>query len=188
MALLVSDPQGNLAAARQERTTVATAVRAWGSGWTLHLLDGPDAGAGKVRRALPDAALFHYAGHGTFAGVAGWDSALKLAESSLTLGDLLALRHAPAWVVLSACDAAHSSDQAPGEGIGIAQAFLLAGSQEVIAATRPVPDRTARDLVGEMYRGWQPGADLPRQFLRAQRACMKRDPAPDCMSFRLLEP
>jgi CHAT domain-containing protein len=90
--------------------------------------------------------------------------------------------------VLSACDAAHPSEQAPGEGIGLAQAFLLAGSRAVIAATRPVPDRTARDLIRELYRGWRPGGDLPSQFQRAGLACRRQDPAADCASFRLLEP
>jgi len=142
-----------------------------------------------VRAALPGASLFHYAGHGTFAGFAGWDSVLELADgSSLTLGDLLSLRQAPAWVVLSSCDAGRSSEQAPGEGIGLAHAFLLAGSQAVIAATRKVPDSIARDLLGELYRNWQPGVDLPRQFQRAQWTCLQRHPGTDCASFRLFEP
>jgi CHAT domain-containing protein len=109
-------------------------------------------------------------------------------NSQLTLSDLLALRRVPAWVVLSACESGQSSGQAPGEGIGIAQAFLLAGAQGVIAATRTVDDRKARDLIAELYRGWQPGADLARQLQRAQLACMRRDPASVWASFRLLEP
>ncbi len=188
-ALLVADPQGDLAAARQEASVVAAAVRTWKPGWTLKPLEGTAARAEDVRAALPDAGLFHYAGHGTFAGFAGWDSVLPLADgSSLTLGDLLALPRAPAWVLLSSCDAARSSEQAPGEGIGLAHAFLLAGSQFVIAATREVPDRTARDLLSELYRGWQPGVDLPREFQRAQQICSHSHSASDCASFRLLEP
>jgi len=141
-----------------------------------------------VLAALPGAGLFHYAGHGIFAGFAGWDSALSLAEDSrLTLGDVLALRPAPAWVVLSSCDAGRSSEQAPGEGIGLANAFLLAGSQAVVAATRPVDDHAARELMRELYRGWQPGADLPRQLQRAQLARRGKDPSADAWAaFRLL--
>jgi hypothetical protein len=190
VALLVSDPWGDLPAARREAKEVAAAVRAWGPDWTLKLLDGTAAKAEAVRAELPRAAFFHYAGHGTFAGFAGWDSVLELADGTrLTLGDLQALRQAPTWVVLSSCDAGRSSEQAPGEGIGLAHAFLLAGSQAVVAATRDVPDRTARDLVSELYRGWHPGVDLPRQFQRAQWACLQRHEAgADCESFRLLEP
>ncbi len=144
-----------------------------------------------MRAALPAAGLFHYAGHGVFAGFAGWGSALPLAEGSrLTLGDVLALRRAPAWVVLSACDAGRSSEQAPGEGIGLANAFLLAGSQAVVAARRPVADSSARDLMRELYGGWQPGEDVARQLQRAQRSQRLRDSSADAAwaSFRLLVP
>jgi CHAT domain-containing protein len=89
--------------------------------------------------------------------------------------------------VLSACDGGHSSEQAPGEGIGLAQAFLLAGTQSVITAVRAVPDRTARDLMRELYQSWQPGADLPEQLRRAQLACRQKEPTVDWTSFRLYE-
>jgi TPR repeat protein len=188
-ALLVADSEGNLPAARQEAAIVGAAIRSWGRGWSLKRLDGPAAQAEAVSDALPGSDLFHFAGHGNFSGLAGWDSALRLADNSqLTLSDLLALRRVPAWVVLSACESGQSSGQAPGEGVGLAQAFLLAGAQGVIASTRTVDDRKARDLIAELYRGWQPGADLARQLQRAQLACMRRDPASVWASFRLLEP
>lgn len=189
VALLVADPQGNLPEARKEAAAVGASIRAWKRDWTLKRLDGTAANAKAVRTALPDATLFHYAGHGTFAGFGGWDSVLPLADGTpLTLSDLLALRRAPAWVVLSSCQAGRSSEQAPGEGIGLAHAFLLAGSQAVVAATQDVPDPIARDLMSELYRGWQPGVDLPSQFQRAQLACHRRHPGGECASFRLFEP
>lgn len=188
VALLVSDPLRDLPAAREEAETVSKAIRSWGTTWKLERLNGTAAEAQTVREALAGADLFHYAGHGTFAGFAGWDSVLRLAGGSrLTLGDLLALRRVPAWVVLSACDAGRSSEDAPGEGIGLAYAFLLAGSEAVVAATRPVADRAARDLIMELYRGWQPGKDLARSFQRAQLACRRQDPAADWDSFRLIQ-
>lgn len=189
LALLVSDPRGDLKAAREEAGLVAKALRGWGPGWTLERLEGAAARAEAVRPALSRAALFHYAGHGTFAGFTGWDSVLELAEGTrLTLGDLQALGRAPTWVVLSSCEAGRSSGQAPGEGIGLANAFLLAGSEAVVAATRRVPDETARDLMRELYSGWK-GTDLPRRFQRAQWACLQSHPAgAGCESFRLLEP
>jgi cellulose synthase operon protein C len=188
-ALLVVDPQGDLPAAREEAAEIEGAIRSWGPAWALKRLDSTAARAEAVRKALPDSGVFHYAGHGTFAGFSGWDSLLSLADGSiLTLSDVLALRRAPAWVVLSSCDAARSSEEAPGEGIGLANAFLLAGSQAVIAATRKVPDSIARDLSVELYRGWRPGADLSLHFQRAQRVCRERYSVTDCASFRLLEP
>jgi cellulose synthase operon protein C len=192
VALLVANPRsdlGYLPAAQEEAAAVAAAVGAWRSGWTLKRLDGPAASSAAVSEALPGAELFHFAGHGSFAGFAGWDSELPLADRSrLTLGDVLTLRRVPRWVVLSACDAGRSSQEAPGEGIGLAQAFLLAGSQAVIAATRPVADSATRDLLGDLYRSWQPGTDLALQLQRAELACRRRDPQADCASFRLLVP
>lgn len=190
IALLVADPGGDLPAARVEAKEVAKAIRAWGRDWTLETIDREDAQGGTVLKALPRASLFHYAGHGTFAGFAGWDSVLKLAGgTSLTLSDLRTLHQAPAWVVLSSCDAGRSSTEAPGEGIGLAHAFLLAGSQAVVAATSSVDDKISRDLVMELYGEWDGVEDLPHRFQRAQQACLQRHPAGDgCESFRLLEP
>jgi hypothetical protein len=189
VALLVANPEGDLPAAGQEAPAVSSAIGTWGQGWTVKRLDGTAAKAGRVREELSGADLFQFSGHGEFAGFAGWDSALRLADGSrLTPGDLLALRRVPAWVVLSTCEGGRSSEQAPGEGIGLAQAFLLAGSRAVVATTRLVPDTTARDFVIELYRGWRPGMDLAQQFQRAQQVCQQRDPAADWASFRLLEP
>jgi tetratricopeptide (TPR) repeat protein len=191
-ALLVSNPQsdqGYLPAAQEEATAVAEAIGNWGPGWTLKRLNDADASSAAVSKALSEADLFHFAGHGNFAGFAGWDSALPLADRSrLTLGDVLTLRRVPRWVVLSACDAGRSSEQAPGEGIGLANAFLLAGAQAVIASTRRVDDTVARDLLSELYRKWQPGTDLAVQLQRAELTCHGQHPKADCTSFRLLVP
>lgn len=191
MALVVSNPQNDLPATRQEAAAVAATIGAWGSGWSSNRLDGSQTRAEAVRAMLPAAGLFHYAGHGIFAGFAGWNSELPLADGSrLTLGDVLALRRAPAWVVLSACDAGRSSEQAPVEGLGLANAFLLAGSQAVVAARRPVADRSTRELMRELYRGWRPGTDLARQLQRAQLSQRLTDPKATAAwaSFRLLVP
>ena len=191
-ALLVSNPEtdrGYLPAAAEEAKAVQRAIQSWRPAWALGWLHDEKAKSKTVSDRLPGVDLFHFAGHGDFAGLGGWDSALPLADGSrLTLGDILTLRRVPKWVVLSACDAGHSSDQAPGEGIGLANAFLLAGSQEVIASTRTVDDVTALLLVSELYRGWQPGADLALPLQRAELACRQSNSKADCTSFRLIEP
>ena len=188
VALLVADPEGNLPEARKESGSVAATVRGWGKGWVPKRLDGGSASVAAVREALPGADLFDFAGHGVFEP-SGWDSALRLADGSrLTPRDLLTLRRVPPWVVLSTCEGGLSSKEAPGEGIGLAQAFLLAGSRAVVASTRPVRDTEARDFTVELYRGWKPGMDLARPFQRAQLACRRRNPAGDWASFRLFEP
>jgi hypothetical protein len=186
LALLVADPEGNLPEARQESESVAKTIP--GQGWTTTLLERKDADAGAVRGRLAGASLFEFAGHGELAGFAGWESSLRLAAGSrLTSRDVLTLQ-APAWVVLSTCEGGLSSKEAPGEGIGLAQAFLLAGSRAVVAAVRPVRDSTAREFVAELHRYWKPGTDLVQPFQKAQLACRRRNPAADWASFRLFEP
>jgi tetratricopeptide (TPR) repeat protein len=188
VALLVANPENNLPEAEKESKIVADTVRGWGRGWNPERLDNQDASEEAVRQALLGADLFDFAGHGVFEE-SGWDSALLLAAGSrLTPRDLLTLKRVPSWVVLSTCGGGLSSKEAPGEGIGLAQAFLLAGSRAVVASTRPVRDTEARAFVEELYRRWKPGMDLAQPFQRAQLACRQRNPAGDWASFRLFEP
>ena len=72
---------------------------------------GAEASPAAVRRAIEQAALLHYAGHGDFAGETGWESALRLADDGqLTLPDILALDRVPSTVVLSGCETGRSGD------------------------------------------------------------------------------
>ncbi len=188
VALLVADPEGNLPEAHEESKAVVSMILGWGQGWAPKRMERQEADAGAVRAALPGADLFEYAGHGE-AALGGWDSSLRLAAGSrLTSRDLLTLRRVPAWVVLSTCEGGLSSQEAPGEGIGLAQAFLLAGSQAVVATVRAVRDSTAREFVTELHRHWKPGMDLARPFQQTQLFCRQRYPNTDWESFRLLVP
>jgi hypothetical protein len=188
-ALVVANPSEDLPAALLEADAVAAALRRGQPAWSTRVLRGPEASAGEVRRSLAGADLLHYAGHGVFSGSGGWDSVLPLAGGTrLTLGDLLAFQQVPRWVVLSGCDTGKSGANAPAEGLGLAHAFLLAGSEDVIAATRPVGDRAAQGLLSELYLRWSPDPDLAALLRDAQLAWRQRDPAGDWQSFRLFEP
>lgn len=188
-ALLVSDPEGNLPAARREADGVVRSLSTWRPRWQVERLTGAAALAGDLRTALPRAELFHFAGHGAFLAADGWDSVLQLAdETTLTPADILTLPRVPAWVLLSACEAARSASEAPGEGLGLAHAFLLSGSRAVVAANRPVSDSVSSKLLEELYLVWRPGLDLAQALRSAQLSGHKRDPAADWSSFRLLEP
>lgn len=189
-ALVVADPLRDLPEAAREGKAVASALRAQQPAWSLDLLQGPSAAVESVKRSLAGSDLFHYAGHGIFAGAAGWGSDLTLAGGTrLTVGDLLALRRVPRWVVLAGCETGRSSAEAPIEGLGLAPAFVLAGSSAVVAATRPVDDRATQAVVVDLYQHWEGAApDLALLLQRAQLSWRRRDPAADWASFRLLEP
>ena len=188
-ALLVANPRDDLPGALAEGRTVRKALEAGSRPWITEELHSTAASAETVRKRLAAADLLHYAGHGTFSGFGGWDSSLLLAgDTRLTLGDLLALERVPAWVVLSSCNTGRASTEIPVESLGLAHAFLLAGSRAVVASTRPAADRTTPAFFAELYRQWNGEPDLAVAFQRAQLAWRQRNPREDWPGFRLFEP
>lgn len=177
--LVVGDPRGDLPKARAEAEAVVKIAKAEGS------LLGGAATTAAVRDAMRGVDLLHYAGHGIFAGVEGWDSALPLAEKgNLTVGDILALAAVPRRVVLAGCEAARAEGEA--EGLGLAQAFLVAGADEAIAPTRPVKDEVAATLAVALHPIAR-DETLAAAMLRARRAEASATLAPsDFAAFRVI--
>jgi len=166
---------------------VRATLAARSPGWTIAELAGESASAEAVRAQLGTSDLLHYAGHGDYSGQGGWESSLLLADGTrLTLGDLLALEHVPSWVVLSGCETGRVAGDAPVAGLGLAQAFLLAGSRSVIAATRPADDRRVPAFFAELYRRWAEEPDLARAMQGAQLAWREQNPT-EWSIFRLFE-
>jgi cellulose synthase operon protein C len=167
-ALVVANPTGDLPAAVPEADTVARML----SGWRITRLEGPNATRVAVLAALSHARLFHYAGHAEIAGPQGLSSALLLTGNArVELGDLLAAPSVPDLVILSACEAAGTAVGDPSL-MGLAQAFVAAGSQVVIAPTRPVGDMAARTFVSAFYAAFVSAKDGPvAESVRAAFRC-----------------
>lgn len=188
-ALVVADPARNLAGARAEIDAVRALLDQGGDAPTV--MDAQSATLAAVRDCLPDVGLFHFAGHGWFGGLGGWESALGLAAGQrLTVGDILALTRVPSTVVLSGCETGRSDRSGPGATLGLAEAFAIAGSHAVIAATRPVDDGLAAALSVALYAGGREALrDDPAAALkRAQASVRQSDPTADWASFRLVVP
>jgi tetratricopeptide (TPR) repeat protein len=168
-ALLVTNPQQNLwAASASARVIEGDLARI---GFAVDTLEGAAATRAAIdaRLADPCTALFQYDGHGS-AGAAGLagdrsDDALLLAGGdTLTAADVLGLPRAPEAVVLNGCTTA-----AP-EGLGLAQAFLLAGAAQVVASLDVIPADAAATFTRTLFAGAPPRAgrvDLVRLFARA---------------------
>jgi cellulose synthase operon protein C len=185
--LVVGDPTSDLPGARREIDDVTASLRARGEA-RITVLVGTNATGAAVRVNVADARLFHYAGHGRFAGRDGWLSALPLAEhGELSVPDILSLAHAPEHVVLLGCETARTSDGAQAEGLGLAQAFLVAGSRAVIASMRTVDDAAAGAMARALYAHLGPGTDLAEALRAAQVEEWKRG-ASDYGAFRVLLP
>ncbi|MDC3960985.1 CHAT domain-containing protein [Polyangium jinanense] len=191
-AVVVADPRRDLPAARREAEIVAGALEERG-GFRVRRLWTREATLGAVREGLemPGAMLFHYAGHGFFGGRDGWESGLPLAEGGfLSVRDVLSLPRVPAHVVLSGCDTARTAAEARAEGLGLAQAFVVAGARSVIAATRPIDDHMAQRMMAALYGS--PSARGPIDAAAALRdaalSVRGEDAASDWASLRVLVP
>ena len=137
---------------------------------------------------LPRVDLFHYAGHAEFDDQSrGWDSHLALAGGTRwTVDDILALDRVPHWVVLSGCETGLDDRQAPLPTIGLAQAFLVAGAQGVVAATAKVSDGTAAALSEALYRHWDASTGLSTALRKAQLELEEGDPRSGWQEFRVI--
>jgi hypothetical protein len=188
---VVADARGDLAAALHEADRVEGRARTRGL-TVAQALRGPVATAEAVRGLLADVDVLHFAGHGAFAGREGYEGALLLAgEDRLTVGDVLLLPRVPGRLVLSACEAARTA-HGPGqgaEGLGIAQALVLAGAGQVVAANRAVRDEAAFALMESLYGEADPDDfDLAWALARAQRAMIAQRPGDDWVAFRVVVP
>ncbi len=185
-ALILADPTGDLPRARQEADAVQELLPT-----TTHvtMLSGRAASADAVTDALARAQLLHFAGHASFAGRGGWQTYLPLTDGGrLSLEDVLLFEHPPRWVVLSGCETARAVEVSTvANNIGLAQAFLAAGAEMVIAAVRPVDDRLAADLVQALYPAWLGGMTPAAALRQAQLDLRSQQPGADWASFRLIE-
>lgn len=187
-ALVVGDPRRDLRDAREEATLVA--ARLVEAGWSVTLLVGREATREALLAELPEVDLLHYAGHGAFSGSrrASWDARLLLAEEGeLGVVDVLLLPAVPAWVVLSGCDTARSTDLDVTD-LGLAQAFLTRGSEAVLGTTDEVDSGVARGLALSFHADLARRGDPVLAFQHALVSSKELLGTPAAGAFRLLVP
>jgi CHAT domain-containing protein len=190
MNALIVTPHEDLKSSAAE--AAAAEERLQTSGWNVRRVRG----SAVVRTTIGEAVgtgrirLLHYSGHARFVGLDGWESHLGRDENQLlmTVGDILTLPASPDYVILSGCETAASADRS-GSGLGLAQAFVIAGAEWVVASSRAVTDTDAARLVTELFdqRGF-PGADAGFLLQAAQRKLLETRPEVDWASFRVLVP
>jgi CHAT domain-containing protein/tetratricopeptide (TPR) repeat protein len=179
LALVISDPGEDLPLAREEGSAMIRALEA--RSYRVEKLHGRDASYEKVHALLeaPGAELLHYSAHGHFESRHdGLGSGLGLsAHQWLSAGDILALQRAPRRVILTGCETARTSSGASSQGLGLAQAFLAAGAEVVLASTRIVDDHLALRLVSAMIEG-APSfpSDLGKALQEAQLSLARERP------------
>ncbi|AKF04562.1 CHAT domain-containing protein [Sandaracinus amylolyticus] len=139
--VFVFDPRGDLPGARREAAWLREHL---GDASPHTWLLGRDATRAAVLAALERARFLHYAGHAVHVRDVWWESGLLLGERSmLTVSDVLAARAVPEEIVLAACDTARSDPARHVATVGIAQAFVVAGADHVVATLDAVEDAAA---------------------------------------------
>ena len=182
--LVTADPSGNLPSASAEGRYVADWLR--GRGHSVTHTSGP-LDYERLRGLLSGPlAHWHYSGHGVQAGLDGLDSGLMLQdELRFAVPDVLALDRAPRRVVLAACELGRRGSRRGSPGFGLAHALLIAGAEEVVAATRLVDDDRAARWVRVFYRETTRSQTWAEAVRKARVELAVSDPQLDAAAFRV---
>ena len=182
--LIIADPSGNLASAETEVRIIRKHLK---SDHQLTVLRQGASGRGRVETEMANADLVHFAGHALFAGQEGWSSRLMLADDEqMNIGDILALRRVPRQTVLVACESGRSDTKIPVQTMGVGQAFVAAGSDEVVITSRSIDNNTATAMTDLLYR--QGTGDLVEALFRSSVELYNEDHESDWKSFRAVIP
>lgn len=188
LAVVVGNANHDLPESTGEAQKVAALLRGK-PGLTVRTLIGSQATSKNVAAGISAASLFHFAGHAAAGAEEGWAGALRLAEQGrLLAGELLAFPRVPRWVVLSACEGARGYGRGGAEGLGLGQAFILAGAEVSVSTTRKVPDQLAARLAIRLYDAFESPKtfDLPAALRAAQMAEQEHSSERDWAAFRAL--
>jgi tetratricopeptide (TPR) repeat protein len=187
---LIVTPHDELRSSAAEATIAEERLRA--DGWDVRQLRGSTVTRAAIMESLAARriSLFLYAGHASFVGLDGWESQLGREDSPLlTVGDILTLPAAPDHAILSGCETATSAETS-GAGLGLAQAFVIAGAEWVVASNRTVKDSDAARIVVDLFdqRLRHPDSDIGALLRAVQRELLVTQPGIDWASFRVIVP
>lgn len=152
--VVVADPKNDLPHARKAPDRVRGEA-----------LVGDEATRTAVLDRLDGTHLLHYEGHGDLSPGDPWNAHLQLSDGNLTAADLLARRPRLGLALLIGCKTGSAARLSRTESLGLADAFLLAGADRVIAPDRDVPDAEAAKFVERFYA--HGGRERPAQAFRA---------------------
>lgn len=157
-ARVLADPNGDLPAAAHEARAVARG---------LHV--SPRLGEAASVAALleaADASLLHLATH---TGLGPRGASLSLADGEVAASQIIGQRVAPDLVVLASCASAARPQRSKGMWGSLGAAFLVAGSDAVLASLWSIEDEAARRFLLRFYA--EGGATSPTLALaRTQRS------------------
>jgi len=132
-----------------------------------------------VKKALLEAGVFHFSGHGT-GGWGGEEPRLQLADGVLNLSELLRagqILDRLRLVVLSACETGVPDEKALNEVLGLPAGFLLAGAPGVAGSLWSVSDAATALLIMRFYEELcSKNADAAEALREAQTWMLRASP------------
>ena len=144
VVVLASQPQRKLPMAKQEALYVTEQVRAGGNHADLVYAEKSDREDIEALLTSKNTTYLHYVGHADYSKAEdGSKSGLDIKTNyRLEAQDILMFRRVPRRLFLSGCKTA-STWSITSVGLGVATAFLLAGAEDVVAASDDVTDQLA---------------------------------------------
>jgi CHAT domain-containing protein len=180
-AFLVADPAidrrvfpalDSLRGARSEVDSIARGLP------RARVVTGSDVDTARVRAAITEAEIFHFAGHAVFDDARPQASLLVIGKRGLTAQSIEQLR-TPSLdlVVLSACETNRASVSSGAGFLGLTEAFISAGAGGVVGSTWKVDDAATRQLMLGFYRALHRTRDPVLALRDAQRAMRSTSPS-----------
>ncbi len=139
----------------------------------LRVLSGAHLRRETVLAALLSAEWFHFAGHYAYDPADPMSSGCVLADSTLTLRELLQVRlNRPELAFLSASETSRGWEYSPSEGASLASGLLLAGFNSVVGCLWQLEDVTAARMTKLFYEGLIAG-DTPAHALNTATRALR---------------
>lgn len=115
-------------------------------------LDGEDATAEELKKALTRVRIAHIACHGRFLSDSPRSSGLRMSDRWLTVRDIHDLESTPSIVVLSGCETGLNPCEGADELHGLTRGFTANGTTAVVASLWSVQDEASTRLMTRMHR------------------------------------
>jgi CHAT domain-containing protein len=140
------DPEENLPKSRKEAKEINHLLKA-------HEFIGKNASKINFEKILKKASIVHFAGHGFFEPVKGFNSGLRFHNAELlTAHEIINQKTRAELIVLASCNTALQKNHEGDELSGLNIAFLAAGSNAVLSGLWTVDDDDSQQFFSEFYQ------------------------------------
>jgi CHAT domain-containing protein len=166
--LAVEAPESASASPLRTEQEIAAVQACHGADFRVISLPGPEATKPRLRDALAQFEVLHFAGHAQADPDPLAGGLLLACDELLTIRDLLATGIGAArFAVLSACETARVEDLMSDEMVSFPTALMQCGFGGVVGSLWVARDMPTTRLMKAFYREWRGKSASPRQALRA---------------------